>query len=118
MGCCFRFGAAPVSIETLPTLPPSDQVLTKTTEPRRGGRRPRGDAPPKVKNKPRIVVDGDELWPLADLGREANLTPRTVKRMAFGKGLLGGVLYGSLKGFRAALAAQMVEPGKKRRGRR
>jgi hypothetical protein len=98
-----------MSIETLAIT--SDQpVEISQDQPRRRGIR-------KTKSKKVLVVDGDELWPFEALAKYGDITTRTVRKMNFAKGRIGGVGYGSFAGFKRALAGQMVAPGKRSRRR-
>jgi hypothetical protein len=74
--------------------------------------------PRKTKLKKIIVVDGDELWPFEQLAEYGDVTTRTVRKMDFAKGYIGGLGYGSFAGFKRALASQMIERGKRPRRRR
>jgi hypothetical protein len=92
---------APASVQS--TEAPQD-------EPRRRGVR-------KPKSKKIIAVDDDELWPFQALADYGDVTTRTVRKMPFKKGIIGGVAYGSFADFKRALAAQLVEPDKRKRRR-
>jgi N6-adenosine-specific RNA methylase IME4 len=92
MSGCFHSKGQPMSIESVTTVDhPVETSPDQTTR-----RRPR-------KIKPRKIIplaDGDEAWPIELLADYGNVTERTVRKMEFAKGLIGGLGYGSLKSFR------------------